>query len=91
MMLCRINRAQILDDSFNLARADLLDYPTALANTEYLIQETDFIPWSSALTGFSYLKNMMKRSQGFGDLKTYVPPGHSPASVQQTGLPGKEN
>ena len=72
MSLCRINRAQILDDSFNLARADLLDYPTALANTEYLILETDFIPWSSALTGFSYLENMMKRSPGFGDLKTYL-------------------
>ena len=72
MSLCRINRAQILDDSFNLARADLLEYPTALANTEYLTQETDFIPWSAALSGFSYLENMMKRSPGFGDLKTYL-------------------
>ena len=68
----RINRAQILDDALSLARADLLDYPTALMTTEYLTAETDLIPWSAALTGFSYLEDMMKRSPGFGDLKTYL-------------------
>ena len=68
----RINRAQILDDALSLARADLLDYPTALMTTEYLTAETDLIPWSAALTGFSYLEDMMKTSPGFGDLKTYL-------------------
>ena len=49
--LFRINRAQLLDDALNLGRADLLDYPTALKVTEYLTLETDFIPWSAAITG----------------------------------------
>jgi len=68
----RINRAQILDDSLNLARADVLEYPTALKTTEYLTKETDFIPWSSAITAFVYLEDMMKRSAGFGELKHYL-------------------
>ena len=68
----RINRAQLLDDALNLARADLLEYPTALKVTEYLTQETNYIPWSSAISGFTYLEDMMKRSAGFGELKHYL-------------------
>ena len=62
----RINRAQIMDDALNLARAGILDYPTALKVTEYLTEETDFIPWSSAISGFLYLEDMLKRTSGFG-------------------------
>jgi len=68
----RMNRAQIIDDALNLARGGFLDYNTALKTTEYLKSETDYIPWKSALTGFVYLENMMKRTSGFGDLKTYL-------------------
>ena len=42
---------QILNDAFELARAGLLEYPTALATTEYLGREEDYIPWEAALTG----------------------------------------
>ena len=42
---------QILNDAFELARAGLLEYPIALATTEYLGQEEDYIPWEAALTG----------------------------------------
>ena len=68
----RINRAQIMDDGLNLARAGILNYPTALKVTEYLAKETDFIPWKSAVTGFVYLEDMMKRTSGFGELKHYL-------------------
>jgi len=68
----RMNRAQIIDDALNLARGGFLDYNTALKTTEYLKSEMDYIPWKSALTGFVYLEDMMKRTPGFGDLKTYL-------------------
>jgi len=68
----RINRAQILNDAFELARAGLLEYPTALATTEYLGREEDYIPWEAALTGFEYLENMMKRTSGWGRLQSYM-------------------
>ena len=45
------NRAQILDDALNLARAKLLDYETALSLTGYLSKEEEYVPWTAALSG----------------------------------------
>jgi aminopeptidase N len=50
-----VNRAQLLDDALNLARAGVLNYSTALNLTEYLEKEVDYIPWYSALSAFSFL------------------------------------
>jgi hypothetical protein len=49
-----VNRAQLLDDSLNLARAGE-HYHTALELAEYLVNEKDYIPWLSALNGFAFL------------------------------------
>lgn len=51
----KINRASLIDDSFNLARAGLLDYDITLSAAEYLQQEEDYIPWRSGLDGLSFL------------------------------------
>ena len=64
-----INRAQLIDDALNLARAGLLDYQIALGVTSYLEKETEYIPWKAALSGMGYIKNMLKRSPAFGDYK----------------------
>jgi aminopeptidase N len=50
-----VNRAQLLDDSLNLARAGVLPYGTALELAKYLVKELEYIPWYSALTAFSFL------------------------------------
>jgi len=71
-LIHRMNRAQILDDALNLARAGLLDYTLALSTTAYLASEDDFIPWSSALQGFTYLDSMLKRSPGYGEFRHYM-------------------
>nr|CAD7397437.1 unnamed protein product [Timema poppensis] len=55
-----LNRAQLLDDAFNLARAGVLNYGTALSLTKYLSRETDYIPWYSALTGFNYINRRIR-------------------------------
>ncbi|XP_043068005.1 membrane alanyl aminopeptidase-like [Drosophila bipectinata] len=49
------NRAQVVDDLFNLARAGLLPYNITLNIIEYLETETHYIPWTSAFNGFSFL------------------------------------
>ncbi|EFX67103.1 hypothetical protein DAPPUDRAFT_203789 [Daphnia pulex] len=67
-----INRAQIMNDALNLARAGLLDYETPLNLTEYLEREEEFLPWESTLTALSYLNSMMQRTPGYGLLKNYV-------------------
>jgi aminopeptidase N len=68
----RMNRAQLLDDAFNLARSGQLDYTRALALTDYLNQELDYIPWTAALNGFTYLESMLKRSASFGAFRSYL-------------------
>lgn len=54
-----INRAQIVDDALNLARANILQYKTALSLTEYLKNEEQYYPWYSAFSGFSYLRRRL--------------------------------
>ncbi|XP_018335613.1 aminopeptidase Ey [Agrilus planipennis] len=51
-----LNRAQIVDDSFNLARAGLLPYGVALDVTSYLSTETEYYPWVSALEALNHLR-----------------------------------
>jgi len=67
-----INRAQLIDDALNLARAGLLDYQIALGVTSYLAKETEYIPWKAALNGIAYLKSMLNRSPVYGDFKKYL-------------------
>ncbi|XP_076637043.1 uncharacterized protein LOC143349583 [Colletes latitarsis] len=50
-----LNRAALIDDLLNLARAGLLDYATALNGVRYMKRETDYLPFKSAFTGFNYL------------------------------------
>ncbi|KAH8358872.1 hypothetical protein KR093_002952 [Drosophila rubida] len=50
-----VNRAQVVDDLLNLARAGLLEYSLALEVLEYLETETNYIPWTSAFNGFNFL------------------------------------
>ncbi|XP_017020701.1 membrane alanyl aminopeptidase [Drosophila kikkawai] len=49
------NRAQIVDDLFNLARAGQISYNLTLQVIEYLETETNYIPWTSAFNGFNFL------------------------------------
>ncbi len=67
-----INRAQIIDDALNLARAGLLDYKIALGVTSYLNKETEYIPWGAALNGMSYINKMLRRSPAYGAYRKYM-------------------
>lgn len=65
-----LNRAQLLDDSLNLARAGLLKYSTALDLTSYLNKENDDIPWYTAMECLSYVVERMRRSaEGYDYIK----------------------
>uniref|UniRef100_A0A1A9W2N5 Aminopeptidase n=1 Tax=Glossina brevipalpis TaxID=37001 RepID=A0A1A9W2N5_9MUSC len=50
-----VNRAQVVDDLFNLARSGTISYDLALDVLEYLETETDYLPWFAALNGYSFL------------------------------------
>lgn len=42
-----LNRAQLIDDSLNLARAGKIPYRISLEILEHLSKETDYIPWAA--------------------------------------------
>lgn len=60
-----INRAQLIDDALNLARAGKLDYSIALDVTSYLAHETEYLPWKAAFTAIYYLNDMLIKMQGY--------------------------
>lgn len=49
------SRARIIDDAFALAEAGHLPYYVALNITQYLKKETELLPWTMALSGFSMI------------------------------------
>ncbi len=53
------NRAQIIDDYLNLARANLTMYETALELTRYLKHERDYAPWTAASVALDYIDTLL--------------------------------
>ncbi|XP_071753484.2 aminopeptidase N-like [Centroberyx gerrardi] len=66
-----INRAQIVDDAFNLARAKVINTTLALRTTKFLFNETDYVPWESALRNLNYYIFMFDRTEVYGVLQAY--------------------
>ncbi|CAK9834336.1 Aminopeptidase N [Anthophora retusa] len=67
-----LNRAQLIDDSFNLARSNRLNYTVALSLSLYLRNEVDYIPWQAALRNLNFLHNMLRTSDRYDSFKLYV-------------------
>ncbi|KAI1280558.1 Aminopeptidase N [Halotydeus destructor] len=66
------NRAQIVDDSLDLARAGLVDYAIPLEICRYLVNETDHVPWEAATAGFTFLDLMLRRTALYGQWKEFA-------------------
>ncbi|XP_045894112.1 aminopeptidase Ey-like isoform X1 [Micropterus dolomieu] len=67
-----INRAQLVDDAFNLARAKIISTELALSTTKYLNNERDYIPWQSALNNLDFFYLMFDRSEVYGPMQNYL-------------------
>ncbi|XP_012289033.1 aminopeptidase N [Orussus abietinus] len=67
-----LNRAQLIDDSLNLAKYGYVNYSIPLELLLYLPREKESIPWEAALAGLSYLNTMLKDSHIYGRFKNYV-------------------
>ncbi|XP_057191939.1 aminopeptidase N isoform X2 [Triplophysa rosa] len=67
-----LNRGQIIDDAFNLARANIIHTTLALSMTMYLSEEREYIPWESAIKNVRYFFLMFEQSEVFGPLKMYL-------------------
>ncbi|KAF3854282.1 hypothetical protein F7725_022337 [Dissostichus mawsoni] len=67
-----INRAQLVDDAFNLARAKIIPTVLALKTTKYLQLERDYVPWKSALNNLDFFYLMFDRSEVYGPMQNYL-------------------
>ncbi len=66
------NRAQILDDAFNLALAQSIPYGWALDLTQFLEFERDYVPWRSVLTELDYIDIMLFGTTTYLDWRVYT-------------------
>lgn len=55
-----LNRAQLIDDSFNLAKSGERTFDIAFGVLNYLRAERDFIPWRTASRSLAYLERMLR-------------------------------
>lgn len=53
------DRAQLLDDAFSLAWAGVLNVTVPLTLSQYLVNETEYLPWSTALTHLRKLDTLL--------------------------------
>ncbi|XP_077452089.1 alanyl (membrane) aminopeptidase-like b [Stigmatopora argus] len=67
-----MNRGQLIDDAFNLARAKMVDVTLALNTTLFLDRERAYIPWESAVRNLEYFILMFDRSEVYGSMQTYL-------------------
>uniref|UniRef100_A0A672ZCY9 Aminopeptidase n=1 Tax=Sphaeramia orbicularis TaxID=375764 RepID=A0A672ZCY9_9TELE len=68
-MIPVINRGQLIDDTFNLARAKMVDVTLALNFTQFLSNEKEFLPWESAVRNLRYFVLMFDRSEVYGPMQ----------------------
>ncbi|XP_043466933.1 aminopeptidase N-like [Leptopilina heterotoma] len=67
-----INRAAIIDDLLNLARANLVDYTLAFEGLNYLKQETNYLPFKTAFNALDHLTRKLSGQQEFSLYTKYL-------------------
>jgi len=58
-----INRAQLLDDSFNLGRAGHVDQRVFLNISSYLVNEKNPLPFRAAFYGLDFISDMISANE----------------------------
>ncbi|XP_047472166.1 aminopeptidase N-like [Penaeus chinensis] len=71
-VICPMNRAQIIDDAMNVAKAGRLSYDIAIGVYAYLRNEEEYLPWATGVSELTYIESMFKRRSGYGALKRYL-------------------
>ncbi|XP_073943307.1 aminopeptidase N-like [Choristoneura fumiferana] len=81
-----LNRAQLIDDAFNLARNGRLGYAHALDLSLYLDREEDYIPWGAANAAWSYLDVVLSGSPAVYEIFQEYALGLTAPLYQQFGF-----
>ncbi|XP_071548245.1 aminopeptidase N-like isoform X2 [Panulirus ornatus] len=66
------NRAQLIDDALDLALAGKLPYKTALDVTEYLVNETNELPWAACFNNIELIESLLKDTPAYTGIQKYL-------------------
>ncbi|XP_027535522.1 thyrotropin-releasing hormone-degrading ectoenzyme isoform X2 [Neopelma chrysocephalum] len=66
------NRASLIDDAFNLARAGYLPQNIPLEIIRYLSEEKDFLPWHAASRALYPLDKLLDRTENYNIFNEYI-------------------
>ncbi|ETN64843.1 protease m1 zinc metalloprotease [Anopheles darlingi] len=66
------SRSQLVDDAFQLARANRLDMEVALELLSYVRDEREYPPWESVNTALSYLAQRLRGTPDYGLYQLWV-------------------
>nr|XP_022306251.1 aminopeptidase N-like isoform X1 [Crassostrea virginica] len=67
-----INRAQIINDAWNLAMSEDISMTIALKTVNYLDKEKEFIPWKASLRELGYVDSMLERTALYGPFSHFM-------------------
>uniref|UniRef100_A0A8C9X615 Aminopeptidase n=1 Tax=Sander lucioperca TaxID=283035 RepID=A0A8C9X615_SANLU len=67
-----MNRGQLIDNAFFMARAKLVEVTLALNSTRFLRKELDFLPWQLTVRNLEYFVVMFDRSEVYGPMQAYL-------------------
>lgn len=66
------DRSGLIDDAFNLARAEYVDYNIALGLTKYLIKEEAYVPWDTAYSNIFLMGELLRFRPSYGMFRKYI-------------------
>ncbi|XP_068247585.1 aminopeptidase N-like [Palaemon carinicauda] len=67
-----VNRAQVIDDIFNLALSGKASYAKALNMTTYLQKEMELPVWNTLFENINYMNAMLSNTDVHDELKNYI-------------------
>ncbi|XP_067653117.1 aminopeptidase Ey-like [Haliotis asinina] len=67
-----VNRAQIIDDAFSLARVGLLNESIAFRTLGFLRNDTDYVSWTPAVRALDELERRLRDTRFYGAFKAFV-------------------
>lgn len=66
------DRASLIDDAFNLAKANQLHYEVPFNLSEYIVNETKYVPWGTFLSNIDSLNTLLNNQDSYGLFQKYV-------------------
>uniref|UniRef100_U5EWR8 Aminopeptidase n=1 Tax=Corethrella appendiculata TaxID=1370023 RepID=U5EWR8_9DIPT len=67
-----LNRAQLIDDAFHLAKSNYIDYDTPMSLIKYLSKEKELAPWVAANANVAFLNRILSGSEQYQTFRKII-------------------